>query len=48
MDATNDRLQRSDSQRSAVKQAEAARLESVLELAGKCNAALGEQDWELM
>jgi hypothetical protein len=31
-----------------VRAAEAARLDAVLELAGKCNAALQEEDWELM
>lgn len=41
-------LARRDSQRTTVQATEAARLETVLEVAGKCNAALREEDWELM
>ena len=47
-DLANSRLTSTDSQRSAVVAAEAARLEAVLELAGKCNQAMQEEDWELM
>ena len=42
------KLARSESQLSAARAAEAARLEGVLELAGKCNAALLPEDWELV
>lgn len=48
IDAADSRLLRTDSQRSAARSAEAARLEAVLEVAGKCNAAMREEDWELM
>ena len=47
-DLANSQLARTDSQRSAVVAAEAARLEAVLELAGKCNQAMQAEDWELM
>lgn len=48
MDLGDARLARSESQRSAVRGGEAARLEAVLALAGKCNAAMAEDDWNLM
>lgn len=48
MDSTAGKLARSETQKGAAKAGEAARLEAVLELAGRCNAALQEEDWELM
>ncbi|KAL4434101.1 hypothetical protein ABPG75_000542 [Micractinium tetrahymenae] len=48
VDAADSKLARSETQKGAAKASEAVRLESVLELAGKCNAALQEEDWELM
>lgn len=48
VDAADSKLARSETQKAAVKASEAARLEAVLELAGKCNKALREEDWELM
>lgn len=48
MDLGDARLARSESQRSAVRSAEGARLEAVLQLAAKCNAAMAEEDWQLM
>jgi len=48
VDAADARLQRTESHRLTVRAAEAARLEAVLEVAGKCNAAIQEKDWELM
>lgn len=48
MNLGDSRLARTESQRAAVRGSEAARLEAVLELAGKCNQAMGAEDWELI
>ena len=42
------RLARTESHRLAVRSAEAARLDAVLEVAAKCNAAVREEDWALL